>query len=68
MAATAREKRRRRSDSEISEEFSQTRTKVKNIIQRLKKATQKREEHEDQVSSISSDSADDEKATEDDID
>jgi hypothetical protein len=41
MAAMARGKRRRRSDSEITEEFSQTRTKMQNIIQRLTKATQR---------------------------
>jgi hypothetical protein len=54
----ARGKRRRRSDSEISEDFSQTRTKMQNIIQRLRKATQRTEEQEDQASSSSSDSED----------
>jgi predicted transcriptional regulator len=37
----ARKSRRRRTASEISEEFGQTRTKIQNIFQRLKKATER---------------------------
>ncbi len=53
-----RKSRRRRTDSEISEEFGQTRTKIQNIFQRLKKAKERKEDPEEET--CSTDSSEDE--------